>query len=869
MAIQDDFTIDYVNRRVTYTTAFVDDRPPNIYTVNALYSWLQDTFDEPAQMDDLIPMTAQTPTQYTLVNQWFMSPHSMKALYGGSIQTGDWTKSGSAGITALRWQDTPTIAPDSGDIGEVFTGGTSTATGIMLDLDTDRQVVWVRNTSAAQFQDNEAVTGPATDPNFNTMATRGFATGENIWTNIFSTGPIRDFTEAYIGQEDDYLGGTAFHDADADSRYERRMEKIDEWWDYDVDFSGSPNDVGAEGGHIDLLVLTQELGNTIDGQRLAVFARQHGQVYSHFEILGGAKNAVIAFAANAADLNAADGPYNIGYDAKAGGNFAIGDVLENDTGTTPVGRLRAVITGGGDLVSAAGDIDFYLLGDTEPLATTDRTLIQFANNDNIKVRGGAVTADIDTVGTALTSINGGIADGITFTFADAQADVDEDTTNEEYACTINCNNKPLAQVYERAMFLCSRGNQNGTTTDTQDTLLPSGHASKSEASEFYRAVGDIVFTYNAGQGTQPTEGDLVTNGTGAYGVVTSITAGTTGTCVLTQVKGTFANTDVVAEIDAAASNDITINSVPETIADNTAAPFGTFAGGRWFLARGVLLTNVPAADSNNWETVDLAGVRRAPPAQRAITLGGMAVNDRGAIFEVTAAGGTTLVKNHESVGAAGAALSAVVIPMNTSVDNDVPTDGWCRVVDASATDGTEYRYEYSSISGTDINLRTGAGLTGTTTSAGTATLLNDTGAFASYGTDGNVKTGMEIYNVPDGSRAVVLRKVSDDQIETTPLTGGTSNDWANAEAWEANQVVVALVDADDIYFPFIDDEVRSGTSLSTTIKYVADTECIARMRFSDPDVGGQRQLPFELKNVQITDADLTVTVQRNDDLIAS
>jgi len=106
MAIQDDFTIDYVDRKITYTTAFVNDRPPFIYTVNELYSFLQDTFDEPSQMDDPVPMSAQTPTQYTIINKWFIDDESMKALYGGSIQTTGWSKSGSEGITQLRWQDT-------------------------------------------------------------------------------------------------------------------------------------------------------------------------------------------------------------------------------------------------------------------------------------------------------------------------------------------------------------------------------------------------------------------------------------------------------------------------------------------------------------------------------------------------------------------------------------------------------------------------------------------------------------------------------------------------------------------------------------------------------------------------------------------
>jgi hypothetical protein len=128
---------------------------------------------------------------------------------------------------------------------------------------------------------------------------------------------------------------------------------------------------------------------------------------------------------------------------------------------------------------------------------------------------------------------------------------------------------------------------------------------------------------------------------------------------------------------------------------------------------------------------------------------------------------------------------------------------------------------------------------------------------------------MEIRNTTDLSNAVILRKVSDDQIETTPLTGGTDQTWAASDGWTANAIVVALAADDTVYFPFIDDVVVSGTTLTATIKYVADTDLIARARFSDPDVGGQRILPFELRNVTLTDADLTVTAIRTDDTIAS
>jgi hypothetical protein len=420
------------------------------------------------------------------------------------------------------------------------------------------------------------------------------------------------------------------------------------------------------------------------------------------------------------------------------------------------------------------------------------------------------------------------------------------------------------------MFLTCRGNQDGTTPDTQDTLLPSGHASLDEAGEFYRAVGDVVIEWNARAGSGISEGQLVKGSiSGAYGVVTSATEDTNGIGVLTQVKGTFQTSDVVSDIDDGVTNTVTLDTAPVSITDNTGAPFGTFAGGRWFLAQGVVLINVPAADANNWETSDLGGNRVVPPAVRSITFAGLVVNDRAALFEVGTAGGDDIVKNQNGVSGT-AAVGATSFTLDSTVALDVPTSGWVRIVDTSdAANGTEFRYEYSSVSGTTVTLRSGANLSGTATSLGSSTLLNDTGAFASFGTDGHPKTGMEIRNTTDLSNAVILRKVSDDQIETTPLTGGTDQTWAASDGWTANAIVVALAADDTVYFPFIDDVVVSGTTLTATIKYVADTDLIARARFSDPDVGGQRILPFELRNVTLTDADLTVTAIRTDDTIAS
>lgn len=54
---------------------------------NALYTYLQDTFDELGSLDDTIPMTAQVKLQqYTLVNGWRIPDLSFRFLESGSIQ---------------------------------------------------------------------------------------------------------------------------------------------------------------------------------------------------------------------------------------------------------------------------------------------------------------------------------------------------------------------------------------------------------------------------------------------------------------------------------------------------------------------------------------------------------------------------------------------------------------------------------------------------------------------------------------------------------------------------------------------------------------------------------------------------------------
>lgn len=79
--ISKDFKIDFVEKRIYHNPK----GSKKIYTVNELYSYLQDTFDEPETMDDDIPILAKSKTEYLLINGWIMDENSLPYLAEGNI----------------------------------------------------------------------------------------------------------------------------------------------------------------------------------------------------------------------------------------------------------------------------------------------------------------------------------------------------------------------------------------------------------------------------------------------------------------------------------------------------------------------------------------------------------------------------------------------------------------------------------------------------------------------------------------------------------------------------------------------------------------------------------------------------------------
>lgn len=123
-------------------------------------------------------------------------------------------------------------------------------------------------------------------------------------------------------------------------------------------------------------------------------------------------------------------------------------------------------------------------------------------------------------------------------------------------------------------------------------------------------------------------------------------------------------------------------SVNSSYAEVKQSPFGSFAGGKFFGARGVLLTNV--TDSNNRQLIDSAGNTRIPPTTVSIVVSGVVSGDR--VLVARSSGG---VINKSQFTLAGTHTSTATVTVNEALTNDIPDTGIIRLGDT--------RYTYTGI----------------------------------------------------------------------------------------------------------------------------------------------------------------------------
>lgn len=239
MAIGDDIDIDDINKIIKRDSG----AGTTVYTVNELYSYIMDTFDELAQMDDEIPMSAQTPTSYTMTNGWYIQEELTQYLKGGAIQTSGYTDE----IRTLICGSPSWVSFVAGDVGLTLTGGTTSDTGTILDYDNAAYKIWVRMDDAEDLFDDPAEDYTCTGTGAG-LSTAVSTTGEHIFANPYTLGTLEGTPQLYVFQDG---------------------ERLAEWW-------------GT--GHFDVLIKVTESDVDIDSKKITVFGRNWTDLYTHFEI---------------------------------------------------------------------------------------------------------------------------------------------------------------------------------------------------------------------------------------------------------------------------------------------------------------------------------------------------------------------------------------------------------------------------------------------------------------------------------------------------------------------------------------------------------------------------------------------------------
>jgi len=210
-----------------------------------------------------------------------------------------------------------------------------------------------------------------------------------------------------------------------------------------------------------------------------------------------------------------------------------------------------------------------------------------------------------------------------------------------------------------------------------------------------------------------------------------------------------------------------------------------------------------------------------------------------------------------------AAFSKTITVAGT-VDTEVPTAGWVRVVENTKQE--EHRYAYASrttgASGVftliDITAST-ANDTGTTTSP---TNLND--STATFVVEG-VQVGMLVQDATNGDTYEVVDVLSDTQL-TIQQVFGTGGTLASGDTYRINETIQLYAVSDDIYDLIIDAEEDVGTdgspgSYSNTFVQSTTFNVVVNVR------QGKVILPFT-QNAAVGASGGSSTVVRQPDTIA-
>lgn len=781
------------------------------YTMNELYSAMATLLDEETTIDDGSAFSAETPVEYTTGkidagdnDPWYVSFELMEHITGGALRTSGWarvegTNTGIVVVPVVRAGLTITNA----DIGKDIVTDTDNDAGTLLEVINDGVstnaylVVRPDDDTAGNSFDNSVTAGDGLTCNTNTGTQAAASlTGDMIWANIYSIGTVEASVHMYV-----YQGAQLT--VDSSTRvFSVNSTTVDYW----------------ANGHIDMCVPIKDYKTaafpSIDAGYLRVFARKGGDLYASFEVsnstTSGGRNPVPL--QTAVDLDQDHGTSVISFVGAVSGTFEDGEVIRQTTGTNTGAQgildlTNSTVTSGGELVYfaiAENDVGGQLLAFESGVTITGQTSTASVTTD------GAPAADGPANSTWFT--NSGTPPDLQI--GNATADIDNNTVNEYYGVTIDCNQNPLSEVYQWAKWICQYGQGD---TDMVEQAFSDDLSQDGVYGEEYEG-GTTYIAYTGG--TTPTniaEGESVTQlTTGATGVVISHDS-TNMVALIRNTRsgsgGSFASGYTV-EADDDSSTWTTVTAA--NFAPKTAAPLGTFAGGTFFGARGILLTDYLATDSNSFILTDIPGATRERPTSITIEVTNLEGTDETtdtddivAIFKLTGSNGDVEKDSGDAMLCdSGEAIGDATLAVDT-IPTWVPDAGRIILRDISNSN-KEYVLRYSSHAS---NVYTLANIDLTTITGATTTTLTETGAFT------NAKRGDLVLNKSRSNAISYIKTVdSNDSVTIDPAIAAQTN----GDNVEINAVPITPA-ADDEVYNAIMHRFAANTEESVGIIYPGST----------------------------------------------
>lgn len=751
-----------------------------------VYDACEDLLTLPAHQSKGLIFSAETPGEYTIgkidageIDPWFIDMKTMEHIIGDfanftgcALKTLGWTRvtGTNSGIVVVP----VTHATNNivvGDIGNDITHADADA-GTLLDVivtggTTD--YLWIRPDSNAAANNFDSVSGNLTCNAHTAPQAAASVTGEMVWGNPYTQGALQPDTHIFI-----YQDGVRITSSD---------ETDQDWWG---------------DGHMERAVPIKDYTTTafplIDDGYLTVKANQYGSKYTYSVIRMNTTSGgnVAAGISSGADINNTTGYKSITFTAAAN-NWSVGDEMTGDTS-----GARAIIT---KIVSpgATQTVHYYLVGD--PLTDFQTAAETLTNEDDT----GTGTKNASAPGDQGPALNTWFDNNVipTYTFANAQADVDDNGSNEEYGISIDMNQSSLAQMHEYNKYAQRRG-----SILDHDGL---------DGQEW---IGlDYAINYSTIAGTIP-EGSVVTGKTSAAtGVVVSNPAGSSNTALLRNSRGTFVDGEAIYLNDPADQFNAAGLTV-EVIVPVAESSFGTLAGVNFFASRGVLLTDYKSGEENLFSLIDATGASRARPTSITMEILNLLHYDWASCFRLTGAAGSVDKTEYSATG--GEAIGDATLTVDGAIAADVPgkTLGGTLILRDVSGNNQEYVIRYSSyVAATGVV--TLANLDIAAADAGT-----DTDTIIEAGVFGSTKVGDLVYNHNRSLVSYVSAVVNANEISISPaIASQTTGDHI-----ELNCVPIIVDTADDVYFMIIFEFKESDGSASASTQYAATVYGRVRVR---------------------------------------